>query len=86
MFCECNELSKLNLSNFKIFNNANLRNMFDDCIKLRDLDLSSFKIDDNNDTKDMFNNLNNIKIKVNKNYIENFKKINRDIESSFITN
>ena len=84
MFCECNELSNLNLSNFKIFNKANMRYMFDNCIKLRDLDLSSFIIDDNNDTKDMFNNLNNIKISVNKNSIENFKKINKDIESSFL--
>jgi len=42
MFCDCNSLSSLDLSNFNIENVTNMSGMFRSCRSLKSLDLSNF--------------------------------------------
>ena len=86
MFLCCNALTNLDLSNFKIMNKANMAEMFKDCSNLNELNLSSFIISGENVIKEMLDNLTNIKkIIINKDCIENFKKIFIGDESIFKT-
>jgi surface protein len=87
MFNECHQLEELDLSKMKINETANIVHMFDGCENLKEINLSSFDISDKNIMNNMFDNLKNIKkIIVNKNYINEFKKNFKSIESVFSTN
>ena len=89
MFRECDNLTNLNLSNFK--NNSDgeidMTHMFDNCKNLKTLDISSINIENNVKTSEMFNEITNIeKIIVNKNLVNKYKEIFKDLEPKFLTN
>ena len=87
MFNECQQLEEIDLSKMKINEKANIVHMFDGCENLKEINLSSFDISDKNTMNNMFDNLKNIKkIIVNKNYINEFKKNFKNVESVFSTN
>ena len=91
MFGECDNLTNLNLSNFKNNNNGkiDMSHMFDKCKNLKILDISSINIEnkDNINTSEMFNDLSNIeKIIVNKNLVNKYKELFKDLEPKFLTN
>ena len=89
MFDECDNLTNLNLSNFKNNNNGevDMSHMFDKCKNLKILDISSINIGNNIKTTEMFNELTNIeKIIVNKNLVNKYKELFKDLEPKFLTN
>ena len=87
MFNECSQLEEVDLSKMKINENANIVHMFDGCENLKKINLSSFVISDKNTMNNMFDNLKKIeKIIVNKDYLNEFKKNFKSIESKFTTN
>jgi len=87
MFNECSQLEEVDLSKMKINENANIVHMFDGCENLKIINLSSFVISDKNTMNNMFDNLKKIeKIIVNKDYLNEFKKNFKSIESKFSTN
>jgi surface protein len=89
MFGECGNLTNLNLSNFKNNNNGeiDMSHMFDKCKNLKILDISSINIENNIKTSEMFNEITNIeKIIVNKNLVNKYKELFKDLEPKFLTN
>ena len=87
MFNECKLLEEIDLSKMKINEKANIVHMFDGCENLKKINLSSLSISDKNQMNNMFDNLKNIeKIIVNKDYINEFKKNFKNVESVFSTN
>ena len=66
-----------------------MSHMFDKCKNLKILDISSINIEnkDNINTSEMFNDLSNIeKIIVNKNLVNKYKELFKDLEPKFLTN
>ena len=49
MFCGCESLKELNLSNFNTKNVTNMRYMFFRCFSLKKLDISKFNTENVND-------------------------------------
>ena len=88
MFYECENLTDLNLSNFKIKDrNIDMSNMFEKCKNLKILDISSINIENGVNTTQIFNELANIEIIiVNKNFINKYKELFKELKSIFITN
>ena len=88
MFYECENLTDLNLSNFKIKDrNIDMSNMFEKCKNLKILDISSINIENGVNTAQIFNELANIEIIiVNKNFINKYKELFKELKSIFITN
>jgi surface protein len=87
MFNGCHQLEEIDLSKMKINEKANIVNMFRECENLQKINLSSFCITNKNTMNNMFDNLKNIiKIIVNKNNINEFKKNFKDFETIFSTN
>ena len=60
MFCDCNSLTNLNLSNFNTQNVTNMNSMFKDCNSLIKLNLY-FNTQNVTDMNDMFKNCNSLK-------------------------
>ena len=65
LFCDCHNLTNINLSSFDTKNVNNMRGMFSNCFKLNSIDLSSFDTKNVNDMSGMFSSclvLNNINL------------------------
>ena len=58
MFCDCNKLTSLNLSNFNTNNVNNMSCMFNNCSSLTSLNLSNFNTNNVNNMSCMFDCLN----------------------------
>ena len=54
MFCQCNSLTNLNLSNFITQNVKNMRSMFDGCSSLKNLNLTNFNTQNVTNMREMF--------------------------------
>ena len=52
MFCHCNSLNEINVSNFNTENIIDMNSMFNTCLKLKKSDLSKF---DTSNVTNMFN-------------------------------
>ena len=85
MFNSCKSLEHLNIKNFRYSNVKYINHMFQYCEKLKEIDLSGFNdIKDGMIMNEMFDNLKDVKVIVNGNVIEKFRKKFNDI--MFITN
>ena len=53
MFCDCESLTNINLSNFNIQNVTNMRCMFEGCKSLTNINLSNFNTQNVTNMNDM---------------------------------
>ena len=60
MFCNCNNLQRIDLSSFNTKNVTDMCRMFYNCTNLKSIDLSSFNTQDVKDIKDMFSGCNKL--------------------------
>ena len=62
LFCDCNSLSKIDLSNFNTENVNNMRSMFEGCSLLSSINLSNFHTENVNNMCNMFKSCNSLSI------------------------
>ena len=75
MFCDCNKLTSLNLSNFNTNNVNNMSYMFSFCSSLTSLNLSNFNTNNVKDMINMFSGVNKKNCKLickNKKFLKEF--------------
>ena len=87
MFENCEKLEEVDLSNSKINKGANMIHMFEGCTNIKKINISSFEVTEPNKLENIFDNLSkSVKIIVNKNCLQQYKKLFNKIESNFLSN
>ena len=87
MFQNCYQMKNIDVSRFTVSNTANMSYMFSGCSNLEYLDLSSLNIRDQKVIKNMLENVNNkIVIRVNPNYLNDYKEKFETLSTNFTSN
>ena len=84
MFNGCTNLENVNIKEFNYPNIKRMDQMFKSCEKLNEINLSKLKLNDQINIYNIFEDLKDVKVIVNKESVDKFKKQNKDI--NYITN
>ena len=79
MFNGCTNLENVNIKEFNYPNIKRMDQMFKSCEKLNEINLSKLKLNDQINIYNIFEDLKDVKVIVNKESVDKFKKQNKDI-------